>query len=357
MTSFTPSESRFHQTLSHGRTDGPPPIWLMRQAGRYLPEYRATREQAGGFLDLCYKPELACEVTLQPIRRYAFDASILFADILIVPDALGQKTWFEPGEGPRLEPVKTRDDIAALSVEETTEKFASICESVRLIRAALPQSTALIGFCGAPWTVATYSVGGRGSPDQAAARTLAFDEPETMQALIDTLVDASIRYLNGQIDAGADTVQIFDTWAGSLPDDQFERWSVAPTKAIVDGVRAHRSDVPIIGFPRQAGTKLARYVEATGVDGVGCDTTTVLAHAVRDIDPDITLQGNLDPLLLVAGGDAMHRRIDDILAATRDRRFIFNLGHGIVPQTPPEHVAELVAHVRGEALPTQADNG
>ncbi|MEO0619593.1 MAG: uroporphyrinogen decarboxylase [Pseudomonadota bacterium] len=343
---FDPAKSRFHQTLSGDALNTPPPIWLMRQAGRYLPEYRATREDAGGFLDLCYNPELACEVTMQPIRRYSFDAAILFADILIIPDALGQKVWFEPGEGPRLEPVTTRDAVATLDLSATGEKFGLICETVSRIRAALPETTALIGFCGAPWTVATYAVGGRGSPDQAAARGLAYAEPQTMQMLIDVLTEASITYLCAQVDAGADTLQIFDTWAGSLPDDEFDRWCTAPTKAIVDGVRARHPNIPIIGFPRQAGTRLAGYVEATGVDGVGCDTTVVLTDAVRDIPSTVTLQGNLDPLLLVAGGDPMLRRIDHILAATAGRKFIFNLGHGIVPQTPPENVEALVKHVR-----------
>lgn len=318
----------------------------MRQAGRYLPEYREVREQAGGFLQLCYNPDFATEVTMQPIRRYDFDAAILFADILIVPDALGQKVWFETGEGPRLTPVTNRNEVNALNLTGTAEKFNSIYQTVRSIRAALPAEKALIGFCGAPWTVATYCVGGRGSPDQAATRLLAYSDPSTMQALMDVLVEASITYLNGQIAAGANTVQIFDTWAGTLPDDEFDRWSIAPTKAIVDGVRAANPDVPIIGFPRQAGTRLASYVDQTGVDGVGCDTTTVLSHVVRDIPENVVLQGNLDPLLLVSGGDHMARRVDEILTATEGRKFIFNLGHGIVPQTPPQHVADLVALVR-----------
>lgn len=323
-----------------------PPVWLMRQAGRYLPEYREVREQAGGFLQLCYNPDFATEVTMQPIRRYDFDAAILFADILIVPDALGQKVWFETGEGPRLEPVTTPADLEALSLDHSAEKFASIFQTVRQIREKLADDKALIGFCGAPWTVATYCVGGRGSPDQATARLLAYQDPATMQALMDILIEASIAYLNGQIDAGADTVQIFDTWAGSLPDDEFDRWSIAPTKAIVDGVRAANPHVPIIGFPRQAGTRLGTYVAKTGVDGVGCDTTTVLSDAVRDVPENVVLQGNLDPLLLVSGGDHMARRVHEIRTAIEGRKFIFNLGHGIVPQTPPQHVADLMALVR-----------
>jgi len=320
-------QGSFLQCFAEGPVKNPPPIWLMRQAGRYLPEYREVREQAGGFLDLCYNPALATEVTMQPIRRYDFDAAILFADILIVPDALGQKVWFEPGEGPRLDPVTTRAGVEALSIDATQRKFASICQTVRQIRTTLSPDKALIGFCGAPWTVATYSIGGCGSPDQAAARMLAYQEPAVMQALIDILIEASITYLNAQIDAGADTVQIFDTWAGSLPDDEFERWSIAPTQAIVKGVRENHPHVPIIGFPRQAGTRLAGYVEKTGVDGVGCDTAAVLADAVRDIPPGVVLQGNLDPLLLVSGGAPMARRVEAILEATAGQKFIFNLGH------------------------------
>ncbi|MGI9405402.1 MAG: uroporphyrinogen decarboxylase [Hyphomicrobiaceae bacterium] len=327
----------------------PPPIWLMRQAGRYLAEYREVREQAGGFLDLCYNPELAAEVTMQPIRRFEFDAAILFADILIVPDALGQKVWFEPGEGPRLTPVDSLEAVKGLTVAGCRKKFDLICETVSRIRTVLPQDKALIGFCGAPWTVATYMIGGQGSPDQAAARLLAYREPATMHALMDILIEASVNYLCAQIEAGADTVQIFDTWAGSLPDDEFDRWSIDPTKAIVTNVRARHPKIPIIGFPRQAGTRLAGYVNATGVDGVGCDTTVPMADAVAAIPENVVLQGNLDPLLLVSGGDGMRARVSAILTATTGRRFIFNLGHGIVPQTPPEHVAELVGLVRAHA--------
>ncbi|MGI9405588.1 MAG: uroporphyrinogen decarboxylase [Hyphomicrobiaceae bacterium] len=337
---------RFLNCFSGRNTSGPPPIWLMRQAGRYLPEYREVRGQAGGFLDLCYNPELATEVTMQPIRRYDFDAAILFADILIVPDALGQKVWFEPGEGPRLDPVTTRAQVDALKLDDGRKKFDLICETVSRIRTELSADKALIGFCGAPWTVATYMVGGQGSPDQAAARGLAYREPDTMQVLVDVLVDTSITYLNAQIDAGADTVQIFDTWAGSLPDDEFERWSIAPTRSIVDGVRRKHPKTPIIGFPRQAGTRLSGYVAATGVDGVGCDTTTTIEHAARDVPDHVVLQGNLDPLLLVSGGERMAQRASEILNAAEGRKFIFNLGHGIVPQTPPKHVADLVEIVR-----------
>ena len=326
----------------------PPPVWLMRQAGRYLAEYRAVREKAGGFLNLCYTPELALEVTLQPIRRYGFDAAILFSDILVVPHALGQELWFAEGEGPRLTPVTNREGVATLAMDKTGKTFASINESVRLIRAALPDDTALIGFCGAPWTVATYSVAGRGSPDQAAARRWAYEDPSGFQLLIDTLTQASIDYLSGQITAGADLIQIFDTWAGALPDDQFERWVVEPTKTMVAEIKRRHPGTPIIGFPRGAGMNVIHYIHATGVDGVGCDTAMPLAAMAGPIaDTGVVVQGNLDPLLLVEGGDPMLRRIDEIVAAMDGKPFIFNLGHGIVPQTPPDNVAALMARLRG----------
>ena len=325
----------------------PPPIWLMRQAGRYLPEYREVRAKAGSFLDLCYAPKLAAEVTLQPIRRYGFDAAILFADILLVPDALGQKVWFVEGEGPRLEPIRTAVDLARLNATATRTKFASVCETVARVRQDLPNDTALIGFCGAPWTVATYMVGGQGSSDQAEARGWAYRDPETFQRLIDLLVEVSVDYLSGQVAAGADAVQIFDSWAGSLADDQFERWVVAPTRELVDRLKARHPNVPIIGFPRGAGVQAPGYVAKTGVDGVGCDTAMPLTFIARELSGKAVVQGNLDPLLLVAGGPPMERRVAEILTALADKPFIFNLGHGIVPQTPPENVATLVNLVRG----------
>lgn len=326
-----------------------PPIWLMRQAGRYLPEYREVRKQAGSFLDLCYNPELASEVTLQPIRRFHFDAAILFSDILVVPHALGQKVSFVEGEGPRLEPVRSQDDIDRLDELQVASKFAPVHKTVLQTRAALPRDVALIGFCGAPWTVATYMVGGRGSPDQAEARLMAYQEPEAFTRLIDLVTEASIKYLIGQITAGADALQIFDSWAGSLADDAFDRWVVAPTQRIVRELKAHHPEVPIIGFPRAVGDKTARYVRETGVDGVSCDTGMSLeAMAALADAEDVVVQGNLDPLLLVAGGEALDRRVRQILATMKGRPFIFNLGHGIVPQTPPEHVARLVELVREE---------
>lgn len=329
-----------------GRTVTPPPIWLMRQAGRYLPEYRAVRETAGGFLDLCYAPKLAAEVTLQPIRRFGFDAAILFADILVVPDALGQGVRFAEGEGPRLDPVRTAADLARLDPGKTEGKFSRVAETVSRLRQDLPAETTLIGFCGSPWTVATYMVGGRGSPDQADARLWAYRDADGFARLMELLVEVSVAYLDLQIRAGADCVQLFDSWAGSLPEDQFDRWVTAPTRTMVAALKQKHPGVPVIGFPRGAGAKAQRYIVETGVDAVGCDTAMPLAM-MRELAPHAVVQGNLDPLLLVSGGAAMAERVDEIKRAMAGQRHIFNLGHGIVPETPPEHVAELVRLVRG----------
>lgn len=344
-----PCKRRFLEPF-RGNALASPPIWLMRQAGRYLPEYRETRAAAGSFLDLCYNPALAAEVTLQPIRRFGFDAAILFSDILVVPDGLGQKVAFMEGEGPLLEPVLDSRALGRLSLVRAEKKLSVVLETVARLRQDLPPETALIGFCGAPWTVATYVVGGRGSPDQAAARLMAYREPEFFSTLIDLLVEASSSYLVGQIKAGADVLQIFDSWAGSLPDDEFERWVIAPTRRIVAGVRRLYPDTPIIGFPRGAGVGALAYVDATGVDGVGCDTQVPLAF-MRDGfgERRVVRQGNLDPLLLATGGPAMDRRVKDICRAMEGRPFIFNLGHGVIPQTPPEHVARLIEIVRSGA--------
>jgi uroporphyrinogen decarboxylase len=330
-----------------GEALDPPPIWLMRQAGRYLPEYREVRAKAGGFLDLCYAPALAAEVTLQPIRRYGFDAAILFSDILIVPHALGQKVEFKEGEGPVLEPIAAASGLGRLDPSCTASRFGSIYETVARVRDGLPPETALIGFCGAPWTVATYMVAGHGSPDQAAARLWAYRDPEGFSRLIEILVSASLEYLSGQILAGADVVQIFDTWAGSLPADQLERWVIDPTKRLVSALHKRHPDVPVIGFPRAVGVHVPHYIDETGIDGIGCDSTMPLPELKdRIADLGVVMQGNLDPLLLVAGGDAMETRVRGILREAAGAPFIFNLGHGIVPQTPPEHVARLVELVR-----------
>lgn len=324
-----------------------PPIWLMRQAGRYLPEYRATRSEAGGFLNLCYTPALAAEVTLQPIRRYGFDAAILFSDILVVPDALGQSVAFLEGEGPKLEPIRSTAELTRLHPAKTGEKFGLICETVARLRQDLPKETTLIGFCGAPWTVATYVVGGEGSSDQAAARRFAYLDPHGFQLLMDILVDTSVDYLAQQIDAGADTVMVFDSWAGNLPDREFAAWVTAPTARLIRDLKKRHPNVPVIGFPRGAGSNALGFVEETGIRGIGCDT----AMPLRDMralaeESGIAVQGNIDPLLLVAGGEALDRRIDETLETLRGLPHILNLGHGIVPDTPPENVARLVDRVR-----------
>jgi len=319
----------------------------MRQAGRYLPEYREVRARAGGFLDLCYTPSLAAEVTLQPIRRFGFDAAILFSDILVVPHALGQQVDFREGEGPVLEPLREAADLARLDPRRTTERFGRVYETVARVRDGLPPGVALIGFCGAPWTVATYMVAGRGTPDQADARLWAYRDPEGFSRLIDVLVSASIEYLSGQVLAGADVIQLFDTWAGTLPTGELEQWVIAPTRRIVEELHRRHPDVPVIGFPRGIGVHIPHYVEETGVDGIGCDTTVPLIE-LKDRIAEIgaVLQGNLDPLLLVAGGPLMEKRVREILAEAEGAPFVFNLGHGIVPQTPPAHVARLVELVR-----------
>ena len=342
------SEARDRRLLRvfAGEALTPPPIWLMRQAGRYLPEYRALRARARNFLEFCYTPELATEATLQPIRRFGFDAAILFADILVVPDALGQRVEFVEGEGPRLEPIRNAADLGRLLESATRPKFARVFETVARVRQDLLRETALIGFCGAPWTVATYMVGGQGSADQAEARLWAYRDPQGFQRLIDLLVDVSIEYLCGQVTAGADVLQIFDSWAGSLPDEQFRRWVIDPTKRMVARLKERHPGVPIIGFPRGAGTWAASYVAETGVDGVSCDTAMPLDFMARELSGRTVVQGNLDPLLLVTGGPALERRVGDILAVLSRKPFIFNLGHGIVPQTPPENVAHLVELVR-----------
>lgn len=330
----------------HGKPTSPPPIWLMRQAGRYLPEYRAVRKIAGSFLDLCYNPKLAAEVTLQPIRRYGFDAAILFSDILVVPDAIGQPVRFAEGEGPRLDPIRDVAGLTRLDLSKANDKFETVWETVSLLRRDLPAETALIGFCGAPWTVATYMAEGRGSSDQGEARGWAYRDPQSFARLIDILVEASIVYLSGQVNAGAEVLQIFDSWAGSLAENEFEAWVIAPTKRIVTALKAKHPNVPIIGFPRGASALLADFASKTGVDGVSCDTSCPIRVMQETARAGTVVQGNLDPLLVVAGGEALDRRIDQIVAAMAGQPFIFNLGHGIVPHTPPEHVTRLVERVR-----------
>jgi len=314
------------------------PFWFMRQAGRYLPEYREIRATMPSFLDFCYTPAAAAEVTLQPIRRYGMDGAILFADILVVPDGLGQKVWFEQGVGPKLEPVKNENAFSNLTLKGFHEKVGNIYETVRRLRDDLPKDVTLIGFAGAPWTVATYMIGGEGSKDHAAARQLGYGNPDLFGKLLDMLVDATAEYLCAQIEAGADVVQIFDSWSAALPEPMFEAWVIEPTKAIVDKVRVRHAETPIIGFPRLAGAMLARYVAETGVNGVSLDTGVPLAWAVEGLQNKVCLQGNLDPHLVVSGGKPMVNEALRILEALKGGAHIFNLGHGFVPETPPENV-------------------
>ena len=323
-----------------------PPLWIMRQAGRYLPEYRETRTKAKNFLELCYTPDLAVEVTLQPLRRFDLDAAILFSDILVIPDALGQSVRFETGEGPVLEPVDA-GSIAGLGKEkDPLEHLAPVLETVRRLRAAIAPEQTLIGFCGSPWTVATYMIGGRGSSDQAAARLFALRHPEAFASLLDVLVQTSVDYLVAQLEAGADVVQLFESWALNLDDAAFTSHVIEPNQRIVAGVRARVPDAPIIGFPRGAAGNLARYAAQTGVSALGLDYATPLDFAGKHLLPSLPVQGNLDPLRLVAGGVQLDRRIDAIIEAFSDRPHIFNLGHGIVPETPIAHVERLVDRVK-----------
>ena len=329
-----------------GQRQAVPPLWMMRQAGRYLPEYRALREKAGSFLNLCFTPEYAAEVTLQPIRRFSFDAAIIFSDILVIPHALGRSVRFEAGEGPRLDPLDTPDKAATLATEADFGKLEPVYEALRRVRAELDAKIALIGFCGAPWTVATYMVAGQGTPDQAPARMMAYRHPEAFAKIIDVLVENSIQYLVGQLKAGADALQIFDTWAGVLPPREFERWSIGPTRRIVEGVRRHVPDAKIIGFPRGAAGLLPAYVEATGVNAVSIDWTAEPAMIRDRVQSKVAVQGNLDPLVLIAGGAALDRAVDEVLANYGKGRLIFNLGHGIQPETPIAHVEQMVRRVR-----------
>ncbi len=341
----SPAKS-FIDVLS-GQRQAVPPLWMMRQAGRYLPEYRELRAKAGGFLDLCFTPELAAEVTLQPIRRFDFDAAIIFSDILVIPYALGRSVRFEVGEGPRLDPLDDPAKVATLAARADFSQLEPVFEALRIVRRALAPKTALIGFCGAPWTVATYMVAGQGTPDQAPARMMAYRHPEAFAKIIDTLVDNSIDYLLGQLAAGADALQIFDTWAGVLPPAEFARWSAEPTKRIVAGVRAKVPDAKIIGFPRGAAAQLPSYVEATGVNAVSIDWTAEPSFIRERVQSKVAVQGNLDPLVLISGGDALNRAVDDVKANYAQGRFIFNLGHGIQPETPIAHVEQMIRRVRG----------
>lgn len=329
-----------------GETLSPPPVWLMRQAGRYLPEYREVRAQAGGFLNLCYSPDFAVEVTLQPIRRYGFDAAILFSDILVIPDALRRNVWFEEGHGPRMDPIDEAG-IRALDAAPVIDHLKPVFETVRRLRAELPGETTLIGFCGAPWTVATYMIAGRGTPDQAPARLFAYRNPELFDHLLAFLADISADYLVQQIDAGADVVQIFDSWAGVLGEAEFERFAVRPVRRIIESIKTRRPQAKIIAFAKGAGILLKDYRQQTGADAIGLDWSVPLSFAA-DLQKEGPVQGNLDPMRLVAGGHALDEGIDRILDRLGDGPLIFNLGHGITPQADPETVGHLVKRVRGQ---------
>jgi uroporphyrinogen decarboxylase len=330
-----------------GVAQSPPPVWLMRQAGRYLPEYRGLREKAGDFLNLIFTPEYAVEVTLQPIRRFGFDAAILFSDILVIPHALGQSVRFMAGEGPRLDPLTDGEAVKCLAAAVDQDVLAPIYETVRLVRASLDAGTALLGFCGAPWTVASYMIAGQGTSDQAPVRLFAYRETAAFAHLMDVLVEASAAYLTRQLQAGADAVQIFDTWAGVLPPEEFAKWCIEPTRRIISKVRAQIPGAKVIGFPRGAGTLLERYVQDVPVDAVGLDWTVERGFVRDRVQTRVAVQGNLDPLVLVAGGAGLDRAVDAVLEAFAGGPFIFNLGHGIVPETPIAHVESMLKRVRG----------
>jgi len=321
------------------------PVWLMRQAGRYLPEYRALRAKKGGFLPLVYDSAAAAEITLQPIRRFGFDGAILFSDILIVPYAMGQDLQFLAGEGPHLSPRLV--DTALSSLTAVPERLSPIYETVRQVRAALPADKTMLGFAGSPWTVATYMVAGEGSRDQHDTRAMAYRDPAAFQAIIDAIVDVTVDYLAGQIEAGAEAVQLFDSWAGTLAPAEFERWVIAPNAAIADRIKARFPDTPVIGFPKGAGEKLPAYARETGVHAVGIDETIDPLWAAKELPAGLPVQGNLDPLLLLAGGAELERQALRVLDAFADRPHVFNLGHGIGQFTPIEHVEQLLALVRG----------
>jgi len=329
-----------------GETLSPPPVWLMRQAGRYLPEYREIRAKQPDFINFCLNPEAAAEVTLQPIRRYGFDAAIVFADILLIPYGLGQKTWFEKGEGPKLTPL-TQATQATLDIARAREVLKPVSETLSRVKAELPEETALIGFCGSPWTVATYMIEGGGSKDRFEARALAWSDPERFDALLDTLVEASALYLADQAAAGADALKLFDSWADGLPDPLFDRVVIEPTRKIVARLRELGVTVPVIGFPRGAGPQAVRYAQKTGVTALALDHGVDTGWAMGAFPKTLPLQGQLDPAVLRAGGAMLDSEVDRLLSTWEGRPYVFNLGHGIHLNTPPENVAQLLRRLRG----------
>jgi uroporphyrinogen decarboxylase len=325
-----------------------PPIWMMRQAGRYLPEYRATRAKAGDFLSLCYTPDLAAEVTLQPIRRYGFDAAILFADILLLPQALGADLWFVTGEGPRLSTITNSADLAKLKpVSDIDATLAPVYETVRILARELPKETTLIGFAGAPWTVATYMIAGRGTPDQAPAHALMHEDPATFDALIDHITEGTIAYLGAQIEAGAEVVKLFDSWAGSLKGDAFARYATAPTARIIAALKSKYPNVPVIAFPREAGDAYVGFARATGADCVALDNSVSAEWAAANVQVDGCVQGNLAPSYMVSGGPELASETRRIVKAFAKGPHIFNLGHGITPDADPDNVQRMIDAIRG----------
>ncbi len=335
------------RVLSGERLD-PPPVWIMRQAGRYLPEYRELRTRAKSFMDFCYSPALATEAVMQPLRRFPLDAAILFSDILVVPDALGRKVWFVEGEGPRLNPLIEEESWRFDDPQRGLQRLAPVYEAVERIKAAIPKEIALIGFCGGPWTVATYMLQGEGG-DKERARRAIYDRPGDVDALLETLVEMSAQHLASQVKAGADCVQIFESWAEGLPSAQFQRVVIGPTRRLIERLRELGITVPIIGFPRGAGAQIATYANETGITALGIDTQTMAAFAIEATPENMPLQGNLDPLALVVGGDALERAARDVLLAFKGTPHIFNLGHGITPQATPENMARLIEVVKAGA--------
>lgn len=343
MPNVTHSPKLLLETL-RGKKSDRTPVWLMRQAGRYLPEYRELRASKGGFLELCYDAEAAAEVTLQPIKRFAFDGAILFSDILIVPHAMGQNLWFEAGEGPRLAPKIT--EVALASLERAPEHFEAIYKTVRRVASLIDDKTTFMGFAGSPWTIATYMVQGQGSKDQAVTRRYAYKDEVAFGELINAIIENTVEYLLGQVDAGVEAIQLFDSWAGTLSPAQFEKWVIAPNAEIISRLKAVHPDLPIIGFPKGAGAKLLAYANETGASAIGLDETVDPLWAHENLPAGLPLQGNLDPLALIAGGEALEKSARHILQIFEDRPHIFNLGHGILPDTPIEHVEQLLHIVR-----------
>ncbi len=349
----TPNQKKITKKMLvtlNGQKTTTPPLWLMRQAGRHLKEYLEIREKAKNFLEFCYTPDLAVEATLQPIRRYGFDAAILFSDILVIPDALGQQVEFVPGTGPKLEAISSFDELEKLSKDGLHDHLSPVYEAIGKICCELPEETILIGFAGAPWTIATYVVEGGGSKNYQKTRKWAYDAPDEFGVLIDILVDATADHLIRQIESGVEVVQLFDSWAGVLPPSQFVKWSIEPAKKIITRIRAKHPDIPIIGFPRGAGLLYQRFVQETGVNAISIDATVPVTWAAKNLQPYCVVQGNLDNLALLTGGPAMEAEVAHILAAFADGPFIFNLGHGILPETPVPHVKKLIELVRGTSV-------